>query len=74
MTTMAVGDCNENGVPTSTGRVAIGAVGSVTFVDEACTLAIDATLFFLTDSGEVDAVRLLAPNVPATGGPLPPCR
>ena len=61
------GPCGMDGSPSGTVRPAIGGIGSVMFVDGQCTLAVDATLFFLTDGGAVEAVRLLAANLPAEG-------
>jgi hypothetical protein len=63
----ADGSCNAEGSLTEPSRFAIGGIGTLSFVDENCTLAVDATLFFLTESGEVEAVRLLAPNVTVAG-------
>jgi hypothetical protein len=62
------GACDVDGMVSEPIRFAFGGVGTLSFVDASCTLAVDATLFFLTDSGEVEAVRLVQEAVAVTGG------
>ncbi len=58
----------EDGTLAPPGRPAAGGIGSVSYsTPEPCALDFDFTLFFLSDTGEVEPVRFQGEGVPLTG-------